>query len=209
MNKALLVVGGDAPAKSAVERRFPSFDFVCAADSGLEVAREWGLRPDLIAGDMDSLARPELLDEYPEAEKVVVSHLKDETDTELALRLLFEKGYRDVTVAGGGGGRLDHLLAIRSLFERPVRPREWWTARERVVLAEAPFEATLSAGSVVSVFPLARGARGMRSSGLRWPLEGLEWGPGGFGVSNEASGGRVRIEPGEGELLVILPLAFG
>jgi thiamine pyrophosphokinase len=206
MKKALLVVGGDAPPQRAIVSRLVSFPFVCAADSGLDVAHAWGLAPNLIVGDMDSLARPELLDAYPAAEKVIVSHLKDETDTELGLRLLFEKGFRDVTVAGGGGGRLDHLLAIRALFERDVRPSEWWTALERVVLADAPFEASLPAGTVVSVFPLARGARGMKSEGLRWPLAGLVWGPGEFGVSNEAMGGRMRIEPGEGDILIVLPL---
>jgi len=205
MEKALLVVGGEVPPKSAIESRFPSFRGVCAADSGLETVHAWGLEPDLIVGDMDSLTRPELLKAYPEAETRIVSRMKDETDTELGLRMLHERGYRDILLAGGGGGRLDHLLAIRALFERAIRPREWWTARERVILADGPVEATLSAGTIVSVFPLSRGASGMKSSGLRWPLQGLVWGAGEYGVSNEALGGPIRIESGIGDLLVVLP----
>jgi len=206
MDYALLVVGGEAPPQSAIEPRFSSFLGICAADSGLEVAHAWGLHPDLIVGDMDSLTRPELLKAYPKAQTVIVDRMKDETDTELGLRMLFEKGYRDVLLAGGGGGRLDHLLAIRALFDRTIRPREWWTAHERVILVDGPFESSLAAGTIVSVFPLVQGAWGMKSAGLRWPLEGLVWGAGEYGVSNEALGGPIRIEPGIGDLLVVLPL---
>lgn len=207
MERALLVIGGEAPPRAVLEPLFKTFGAVCAADSGLEVVHDWGLLPSLIVGDMDSLTRPELLSAYPEARIVRADRAKDETDTEMGLRLLAETGRYDVFLAGGGGGRLDHLLAVRALFDRTVRPREWWTARERVVLVDGPFEANLPTGTVVSVFPLARGARRMRSSGLRWPLDGLSWGPGDFGVSNEASGGILRVEPGEGDLLVVLPLA--
>ncbi len=206
MDRALLVVGGEVPPRAALAPLFPSFRAVCAADSGLEAAHEWGIPPDLIVGDMDSLTRPELLAAYPGARIVRADRAKDETDTEMGLRLLAETGRYEVFLAGGGGGRLDHLLALRALFERSVRPREWWTARERVILADGPVEADLPAGATVSVFPLASGARGMRSFGLRWPLDGLAWGPGDFGVSNEAVGGRVRVVPGEGDLLVVLPL---
>jgi len=206
MERALLVIGGEAPPRAALEPLFGSFGAVCAADSGLEVVHDWGLSPTLIVGDMDSLTRPELLSAYPGARIVCADRAKDETDTEMGLRLLAVAGNREIVLAGGGGGRLDHLLAVRALFEREIRPREWWTARERVVLADRPFEADLPPGTVISVFPLARGARGMRSSGLRWPLDGLSWGPGDFGVSNEAEGGTMRVEPGEGDLLVVLPL---
>ena len=196
------------PPLSAIESRLNSFRGICAADSGLETARAWDVYPSLIVGDMDSITRPELIREYPEARTVIVAREKDETDTELGLRLLFEEGYRKILLAGGGGGRLDHLLAIRALFERPHRPREWWTARERVVLADGPFEVALPRGTIVSVFPLSPGARGMRSSGLKWPLDGLVWSAGECGVSNEATGGTVRIEPGVGDLLVVLPLGY-
>lgn len=206
MDRALLVIGGETPPRSALAPLFGSFRTVCAADSGLEVVHDWGLRPDLIVGDMDSLTHPELLSAYPGARIVLADRAKDETDTEMGLRLLAESGRYEIFLAGGGGGRLDHLLAVRALFERTPRPREWWTARERVVLVDGPFDADLPSGTVVSVFPLARGARGMRSSGLRWSLDGLSWGPGDFGVSNEAVGGPVAVEPGEGDLLVVLPL---
>lgn len=206
MDRVLLVTGGETPPRAALAPLFRSFRAVCAADSGLEVVHDWGLSPTLIVGDMDSLTRPELLTRYPAARIVRFDRAKDETDTELGIRLLSEAGEVEIIMVGGGGGRLDHLLAVRALFERALRPREWWTARERVVLVDRTFETNLPPGTTVSVFPLAEGAKGMRSTGLRWPLDGLCWGPGDFGISNEAPTGRIRVEPGTGALLIVLPV---
>ncbi len=203
MKRALLVAGGDAPPASAILKRLPDIGFVCAADSGLDTLAAWGLRADLAVGDFDSLADPGLLAACPE----VMRHpaAKDDTDTELGLAELRRRGWESVMLAGGGGGRLDHILAIRALFERPDSPDEWLTAFERVVLLRETREFSCAPGSTVSVFPLAGGSSGMGSEGLAWPLEGLVWDAGHFGLSNVASNGRFSITPGSAPLLVIMP----
>ena len=219
---ALLVCGGEAPPRERLARRFGSFGLVCAADSGLDTLASWGVAPGLIVGDMDSVSDARLLDAYPGAEVLRASRDKDDTDTELGLAALAERGATRIVLAGGGGGRLDHLLAIRALFERMPfergtgaaarrrrpRPAEWHTAREAIHLVEsgAAIELEAARGATVSVFPLAAGASGMRSEGLRWPLAGLSWGPGEFGVSNVASEGRFSVAAGKGDLLVVVEL---
>jgi len=209
--QALLVVGGEAPSRERLAARFPSFGLVCAADSGLDTLRSWDLAPDLIVGDMDSVSDPRLVDAYPRALVLRAPRDKDDTDTELGLTALAERGARRIVLAGGGGGRLDHLLAIRAIFEREPdagrpRPAEWHTAGEATYLVEsgAALELDAAPGSIVSVFPLAGGARGMASRGLKWPLEGLAWGPGDYGISNVAMSGRFSVRAGSGELLVVL-----
>jgi len=156
-------------------------------------------------GDFDSLADPSVLSEY----SAVIRHpaAKDDTDTEIGLCELRARGWLRVTMAGGGGGRLDHLLALRALFERPDGPDEWITARERVLKLSAPADFILAPGATVSVFPLSGGASGMESEGLAWPLAGLSWDAGHFGVSNVATTGRFRVKPGKTPLLLVLPLA--
>jgi thiamine pyrophosphokinase len=211
--EALLVAGGEAPPRERLASRFGSFGLVCAADSGLDTLASWGLAPSLIVGDMDSLSDPRLLDAFPGATILRAPRDKDDTDTELGLAALAERGATRIVLAGGGGGRLDHLLAIRALFERRAgarrpRPAEWHTAREEIRLVESGASITIEAarGATASVFPLASGATGMRSEGLRWPLEGLAWGAGDFGVSNVASEGRFSVSAGEGDLLVVVEL---
>ncbi len=203
--RALLLTGGEAPPRSAVEGLLGRFGLVCAADSGLDLAAAWGVEPDLIAGDMDSVSDLALVGAYPRARVHFAPKAKDETDTELGLRLLKEAGADRVVLAGGGGGRLDHLLAVRALFERADGPKEWWAPGERVVRLSGAGTWKAATGSTVSVFPLASGASLMSSRGLRWPLDGLEWGPGGFGVSNETVDEEFSIESGAAPLLVVLP----
>lgn len=202
---ALLVTGGEGPEAWVLADRFASFGLVCAADSGLDLLRSWGLEPGLIVGDMDSLSDPALLELYPRAEILRLPRAKDLSDTEAALARLAERGAGRIVLAGGGSGRLDHLLGIRSIFERRVRPAEWYTAREDVLLVEAGSSLELPArpGQTFSVFPLGEGSRDMESEGLRWSLGGLVWGRGDCGLSNEALADRVRIRAGEGDLLVL------
>jgi thiamine pyrophosphokinase len=206
--RALLAIGGEGPERALLEPLLPGFGFVCAADSGLDLLSRWALEPDLIVGDMDSVSSLSLLGSYPEAEILRFPRDKDESDTELGLRLLFERGYRDVSIAGGGGGRIDHLFAIKALFERPeLRPLAWFTdaAVIRLVGAGCGLELESRPGELVSVFPLASGASGMESDGLKWPLAGLAWSAGGFGLSNEALSDSFWVRAGRGDLLVVTP----
>jgi thiamine pyrophosphokinase len=204
--EALLISGGDAPPRARLAGRFDDFGLVCAADSGLDIAREWGLVPDIIVGDMDSVSDPGLVELYPSARVIRAPRDKDESDTELGLKALAGEGADGIVLAGGGGGRLDHLLAVRALFERALRPVEWHTRFEVVYLlcSGASLELGVERGATISVFPLSGGARGMSSLGLLWPLDGLAWGPGDFGLSNRASEGRILISAGEGDLLVLI-----
>jgi len=200
----LLVTGGDIPPFRALKNRMAEFSFICAADSGLDALRAWGLEPDLVVGDMDSLSDPAILEQYPEVR--TFPRDKDDTDTEIGIREIRNRGYGRVVVAGGGGGRLDHLLALRALLERDDGPDEWLTAAERVVRIRVATSFVVKPGATVSVFPLGDGSSGMKSSGLEWPLDGLTWDRGHFGVSNRATGTAVLIEPGIRPLFVILPL---
>lgn len=216
--EALLVTGGKAPPRSRLASRFAGFSLVCAADSGLDTLVAWGIAPGLIVGDMDSVSSPSLIELFPLAELLLAEREKDETDTELGLDALAARGADRIVLAGGGEGRLDHLLAIRSLFERgrgaragrraSPRPSEWHTPGEALFLVEEGRNLELEArpGSIVSVFPLAEGAEGMSSAGLKWPLAGLLWGPGDCGVSNVATQGRFGVRAGRGDLLVALSL---
>ncbi|GHV46993.1 hypothetical protein AGMMS49546_36030 [Spirochaetia bacterium] len=190
---------------------------IAAADSGLEAAENAGFRPDWIVGDMDSLDSPARLDRYPPER--VIRHIteKDYTDTELVLSLLWEKGCDETWLVGGGGGRIDHLFAIRSLFEREKPPNRWLTAAEDIRCLEAGRQAAgqktagelaleVPAGSIVSVFPLGDGPWQAKSRGLKWPLDRVSWNRGFAGISNVALEGDFSINAGQGRFMVIVPL---
>jgi len=207
--KALVITGGECPPPELLERLAAESELVIAADSGLDAARAAGILPDFVVGDFDSLKDMAGLDSIPSARILAFSREKDDTDTEIALATAWENGSDQVILAGGGGGRLDHLLGIWSLFARGRTPLEWHTGEESVYFLGAGESAAfgVSAGSTVSVFPAGgKGSVGMSSLGLEWPLDGLIWAEGHYGISNVSLGSEVRISAGSSSLLVILPL---
>jgi thiamine pyrophosphokinase len=168
-----------------------------------------GLRPDWIVGDMDSLDDPRRLNSYPAGRVIRSPRDKDDTDTELLLALLWEQGCDEVWLAGGGGGRLDHLLAIQALFEREKSPDRWITAGEDVCRIGEGRILERGRGGTVSVFPLGTGPWQAESRGLKWPLAGLPWKRGFFGISNLAGESGFSIRALRGNFLVIMPLGQG
>jgi thiamine pyrophosphokinase len=199
----IVFTGGNGPEQALLPEAAGAL--IVAADSGLLLAEKAGLTPDWIIGDMDS-APPVLLDAYAPEKILRFPKDKDYTDTELAFSLLREKGCGPVWIIGGGGGRIDHLFALRAMFERDDPPERWITAAEDIRCLEAPaaLEFTFSHSAPVSVFPLGGGPWEAESGGLKWPLTGLSWNRGFFGLSNEAPEGAFYIRAKKGRFLVIL-----
>jgi thiamine pyrophosphokinase len=158
---------------------------------------------------MDSLDDLRRLDAYPAGRVVRHPPDKDYTDTELLLALLWEQGCDEVWLAGGGGGRLDHLLAVHALFERERGPDRWITAGEDLRRIEEGRTLEADRGGIVSVFPLGTGPWEAESRGLKWPLAGLPWKRGFFGISNVAGADGFSIRALRGFFLVIMPFGQG
>jgi thiamine pyrophosphokinase len=207
----ILFTGGEGPPPELARRLCAGLvkdAALAAADSGLASAEAAGLRPDWIIGDMDSLDNRARLDAYPPESVIRHAVDKDFTDTELALSLLWEQGCGAVWIIGGGGGRIDHLFGIRSLFERELFPCRWLTSAEDIHCVEGGCLAlNRGPGALVSVFPLGAGPWQALSRGLKWPLDGLAWDRGFFGVSNVALQGDFSITAEQGRFMVIAPLA--
>ena len=201
-------IGGEGPGPGICRRLAAGAGIIVAADSGLEPAENAGLRPGWVIGDMDSLDDLGRLDKYPPERVLRYPRDKDYTDTELALGFLREKGCDEMWLIGGGGGRADHFFALRSLFEREFCPDRWITAGDdiRCLKAGAVLELKVSPDCAVSVFPLAGGPWEAESRGLKWPLDGLPWNRGSFGISNTAPEGKFSITAKKGRFMLILPL---
>ena len=126
---------------------------------------------------------------------------KDETDTEIGLRVMRERGCTDITLAGGGGGRIDHLLGIAALFEREAPPPRGSPTGKKSISSKRRASSP-DGREHRSVSPWASASR-LSSAGLQWPLDGLEFPRGYGGISNRVTGPRVAIKVGSGKFLVI------
>ncbi|MDE5991799.1 MAG: thiamine diphosphokinase, partial [Oscillospiraceae bacterium] len=103
---------GGAPVSSDYKIIPPSDAYLIAADSGFSLLKRMGVTPALVLGDFDSLTE----DKPTDCEILTAAAEKDDTDTMLAIKTALARGYRDITIAGSIGGRLDHTFAnIQSL----------------------------------------------------------------------------------------------
>ena len=202
--KGIAFIGGKAPKAENYLSLVKDAALIVAADSGIHTAEAWGLHADWVVGDMDSIVCGKVLEKY-DAERVLRYPAdKDFTDTELAIELLFEKGCDTVTLIGGGGGRLAHILALAALFEREQRPSHWITDREEIFPVSNTLDIETKTGTLISVFPLGDGPWSAESMHLKWELDGLNWRRGFFGISNRAEENTVKIKVNHGLFLVIV-----
>jgi thiamine pyrophosphokinase len=202
----VVVTGGKIPTRAVIEPFLTPPTLVVAADSGVDNAARLGLSPDFAVGDFDSIENPGLLDDLPGDRVFRHPRDKDHTDTELALGILAECGIFTTVIVGGGGGRLDHLLALVSLFHRDHSPSLWITHNAILRRLTADHTINTGEGRMVSFFPLGEGPCRMSTTGLKWPLDELEWRPGDLGLSNETTEQEVTVRVSAGALLMVQPL---
>lgn len=199
----MVITGGRGPTAERLRALGAQAVRIVAADSGLERALECGVEPDEVVGDMDSLREVGLLDRFPPERVRSFPKDKDDTDTEIALSMLYDAGFGSVVLAGGGGGRLDHLIGILSLFHRERHPTLWITAENEVTAVDDVLERSDLSGYTVSFFPVGPSQCRMRSEGLKWPLDGLVWVPGDVGISNEVVGDVLKVRMISGRLIMV------
>lgn len=203
--RGIVVTGGRAPeGPIAIQDREEIL--VVAADSGVETAERLGIAPDVIVGDMDSIEDLSLLERYENVDIERYDRAKDWTDTEIGVQYLWKRKITDITILGGGGGRLDHLLGIVALFHRDPYPRRWITNREEVVVVDREIEFESPPDRRVSFFPVGEETCTMESRGLRWELTGLTWKWGDVGISNECLEKTCRVTIHTGRLVKVQSL---
>ncbi len=177
-------------------------DIVVAADGGLLHLRARGITPALTVGDFDSLSSP------PDGENVLTFPVeKDDTDTMLAVKLLWERGVREFRLLACTGGRSDHTLAnLQTLL---------WVARRGgcavlcgkgecfAVLQNSGAHLAAKTEGTLSVFAQGGDARDVTLQGVQYPLEnGTLNADFPLGVSNHFIGKPVTVRVGDGALLL-------
>ncbi len=95
-----------------------SFDYIIAADKGIEAANKAGIIPDLIVGDFDS-ADNESVDYYKDKSNIIrLDTHKDDTDTEHALNYAISHEADFIIIIGATGTRYDHSIANICLLKK-------------------------------------------------------------------------------------------
>ena len=205
--RAVIYTGGELFAERVAERPAAG-DLIIAADAGLCAAQAFGVRPQILLGDFDSLGQPP--DPPPAAELLRVPAEKDETDTQLAVSLALSRGATEILIIGGFGGRLDHTLANLSLLENLARRGVPAVATNGAARARflAGGEAVIPRDvrfRYLSLISADRRAVGVTVSGCKYPLANatLRRDNAGFGTSNEITSPRAVVSVRRGGLWIL------
>ena len=167
---ALVIANGEPPKKQLLQSLARECSAVICADGGANIAFKFGILPDAIVGDMDSLHAEALVKfrKVPTHE----DHDDESTDLEKAISWSIKKKYDHIVVVGASGKRLDHTVGNLA-----VLPKFYPDAVIRIIddLGEAMYvgrEITVDAkrGDIVSLIPLSR-CEGITTEGLRYSLE--------------------------------------
>ena len=206
--RAIIVAKGDVEEDERYDHLLRPGDLVIAADGGAAIARQMGLEPQVVIGDMDSIhARLRARLEKRGCQFVSRSPRKDETDTELAVQYALERGAQEIVLVGAIGDRLDHTLANVFLLGLPglqAVKASIVAGDTQVWLVGDAIEITGQPGDIVTLLPLGRDAIGVSTNGLEWPLhdDTLHFGPA-RGVSNVMTSSQARVSLRGGLLLVV------
>ncbi|OAN74403.1 thiamine pyrophosphokinase [Sulfitobacter sp. EhC04] len=195
----ITLVGGGQATPQDLHKALTLAPRCVAADSGAALALAAGVTPEAVIGDFDSLS--------PEARRAIPSdrlHLiteQDSTDFEKALTRIAAPV---VIAVGFTGGRMDHqLAALHTLMVCADRPCVLLGAEELVFLAPPRISLPTERSEVISMFPLAFVTA--QSTGLHWPLDGLDFAPGvQSGTSNHATG-PMTVKVSAPALLMMVP----
>ncbi len=206
--RVVVFVNGEIPSLEKVKEILQRDDLLIAADAGARHAIQLGLVPSAVIGDFDSLAdKDRRLLESLEVRFIEFPRDKDETDLELALRHAASLGGSGILLVGALGSRLDHTLGNLAILSDPalsgidIRCDD---GLEEVFFCRESAGIRGRSGDTVSLIPWGQMARGVRTSGLKWPLSGdLLYPQKTRGISNELTGEFAEVQISSGLLLIV------
>lgn len=178
-------------------------DFVIAADGGYDLLKQSGIDADILIGDFDSIVSvPDDADiiKYPVE--------KDDTDSFLAYKLGYDKGYRTFVVLGGIGGRFDHTMANVQMLSHMAKngSRGFLVGENTVICAihNSKVCFTTENNGKIGVFAHGGIANDVNISGLKYSLSNGTLDPDiPLGGSNEFAGKNAVISTKNGTLLIV------
>lgn len=172
-----------------------TFDQWIAVDNGLRFCYDNQIKPTWVVGDFDTAA-PELVEYYQTQTDIPIRRfnpVKDSTDSQIAIELALELGSSEITLLGGTGTRMDHVLGnIQSLMLAKKKGVSCVILDEynriQLIDGETRLKKSEQYGKYVSLLPLTTEVTGVDLTGFKFNLTGHTFtstGSAGLGVSNE------------------------
>lgn len=184
---------------------------IIAVDKGLETLYQLSIIPNHVVGDFDSVCT-EILKFYQDKPQVIFHKYnpeKDNTDTDIALKIAIRLNSSSITIMGGLGKRIDHALANIHILNYALKAKipcqildnhnKIYLVRDSITLHKNE-----TYGKYISLIPLTSTVGGLTLTGFKYPLDNASLSIGkSLGVSNEIIQDIANIELKSGILIVI------
>lgn len=196
--RAVIICGGYAD--EYIKKYIRNGDFVICADSGYDYALKFGIEPDIIVGDMDSVKAS-----TEEKKRIVYPTHKDYTDSELTVLYAKEHGFSEIIMFGMIGSRMDHTMANISLLKQlNGLDAVIIDGHNEIRYTDSDITIQGNPGDTVSVIPFEGDCEGVCTYGLEYALkDGTVKSGTSLGVSNVMTGNQCRITIKKGKAFVI------
>ena len=184
---------------------------IIVCDRGLEALYQLKIIPNHVVGDFDSVS-PNVLTFYQNKPQVVFHTYnaeKDNTDTDIALKLAIKLKSSKITILGALGKRMDHAIANIHILKDALESEilcQILDEHNRIYLInkEMTLEKEKIYGKYVSLIPLTSTVEGLTLTGFKYPLNNYDLPVGtSLGISNEIIEDTAHIKMEKGILIVI------
>ncbi len=186
-----------------------SYDYIICSDGGANHAYNMNILPDYIIGDLDSTSKDIIA--YYKSKNVKFKKFptkKDETDTELSIKLSEKLNAKQIDLIGALGGRIDHTIANINLLyyirKKGIKPRIITDKEEVYIAIDEELTIDGKKGDIVSILPIRNDAKGITLKNLEYPLENqdIEFSTP-LGISNVMTDSSCNIKVNEGSIIII------
>ncbi len=182
-----------------------------AADRGADFCLRHDLKPEYVLGDFDSAnsRTAEYYRRLPGIQFRTYPSEKDQTDTQLAVELGIELGWKTITVFGATGSRLDHVLGNVQVLQYALdRGTEVLLLdphnRIRMVRERFQLPASEQFGNYISLIPWGGPVEHLTIRGMKYEVTDIVLKTGdALGISNECDHGTADIRFERGYLVVV------
>jgi len=204
MKKAVIVCNGQVNSNYLFSHIHKN-DFLIAVDGGANKLLKTNFSPSVIIGDMDSINKS-ALKKFKNSKKIVFPKEKDELDLELALNFCVEKKFKEISILGAIGSRVDMSLAnvfLLSQIPENVNAKiihenqEIFLIEKKQVIVGVP-------GEKISFFPINGNVNSLNLKGFKYEVKNLKLKFGtGMGISNEFKSKKTLVSFKDGLLLCV------
>jgi len=208
MPRIVIFANGELPNIEKARAIVKADDYVICADGGTHHALALGVIPHLVIGDMDSATKDEV-QRLKKADVPIELYPRDknETDLELALNRGLEQKPTSMLIIAALGNRLDQTLGNISLLSDSrlaTLDCRLDNGVEEVLFCRDSSRVEGRRGDIVSLIPWNGAVKGIRTHGLRWPLNNETLYPDKTrGISNEMLDAVAEVNIEVGLLLII------